>query len=37
MIGCSANGGTEGAAYLDGEETGIRTGHAYSLLNVINL
>lgn len=37
MMGCSAEGETEGFIMMDGESSGIMTGHAYSLLDVIEL
>lgn len=36
-MGCSRSGGTEGPLELEGEQTGILTGHAYSLNMVLNL
>lgn len=37
LMGCSAEGETEGFIDIDGENSGIMSGHAYSLLDVIEL
>lgn len=37
MIGCSAKGGTEDNIYIDGEDTGMKTGHAYSVIHMFEL
>jgi calpain, invertebrate len=37
LMGCSASGATEREIQIDGERTGILTGHAYGLLDVIDL
>jgi hypothetical protein len=37
LMGCSASGSTEREIQIDRERTGILTGHAYGLLDVINL
>lgn len=37
MMGCSAEGATEGFIEIDGISSGVMTGHAYSLLDVIEL
>ena len=37
LMGCSASGNTEKEIVLDGERTGILTGHAYGLIDVIHL
>ena len=36
-MGCSASGNTEREIVIDGERTGILTGHAYGLTDVVNL
>lgn len=36
-MGCSAEGETEGFIFKEGENTGVLSGHAYSLLDVIEL
>jgi len=37
MMGCSAEGATEGFIDIEGENSGVMSGHAYSLLDVIEL
>lgn len=37
MIGCSADGGTEHNITLDGEDTGLKSGHAYAILDVLEI
>ncbi|KAL4472263.1 hypothetical protein ABPG72_011624 [Tetrahymena utriculariae] len=37
LIGCSADGGTEALVNLDGEKTGIYSGHAYSINYLMQL
>lgn len=37
MIGCSAEGETEGYIKLEDISTGIMSGHAYSVIDVIEL
>jgi len=37
MIGCSANGGTEHNILLDGEDTGLFSGHAYAVTDVFEI
>ena len=37
LMGCSRSGGTEHALEINGEQTGILTGHAYGLNKVFNL
>jgi hypothetical protein len=37
LMGCSRSGGTEHGLMLDGEPTGIFTGHAYGINRVISL
>lgn len=38
MMGCSAEGDTEGLVYRDGEQnTGIYSGHAYAVIDVFTL
>ena len=36
-MGCSAEGETEGFIELRGENTGIMSGHAYSILDAFEL
>ena len=35
LMGCSRSGGTEHSLAIDGEPTGIFTGHAYGLNKVV--
>lgn len=37
MIGCSSNGGTEHNIYYNEEDTGLKSGHAYALLDVLEI
>lgn len=37
MIGCSADGGTEHDILLDGEDTGLFSGHAYAVTDLFEL
>lgn len=37
MIGCSADGGTEHNINLDGEDTGLKSGHAYAILDILEI
>lgn len=37
MIGCSADGGTEHNILLDGEDTGLFSGHAYAVTDLFEL
>jgi hypothetical protein len=37
MMGCSASGETEGFIQIEGENTGLLSGHAYSVLDVFEL
>lgn len=37
LMGCSAQGATEGAIRVDGENTGILSGHAYCLNDVLTI
>lgn len=37
MMGCSAEGGTEATITMNGEDTGIMSGHAYSVIDVFEL
>lgn len=37
MIGCSADGGTEHNIALNGEDTGLKSGHAYAVLNIFEI
>ena len=37
MIGCSADGGTEHNIDLNGEDTGLKSGHAYAVLDVMEI
>lgn len=37
LMGCSATGSTEGAIRVDGENTGILSGHAYCLNDVLTI
>lgn len=37
MMGCSASGETEGFIEIEGENTGLLSGHAYSILDVFEL
>lgn len=37
MMGCSADGETEGFIFIDGESSGIMSGHAYSIIDVFTL
>ena len=36
-MGCSRSGGTEHELMIDGEDTGIKTGHAYGFNKVFEL
>ena len=36
-MGCSAEGETEGFIYIDDENTGIMSGHAYSIIDVFEI
>ncbi len=36
-MGCSAEGATEGFIELEGQDTGVMSGHAYSILDVIEI
>ena len=36
-MGCSVSGGTDHAVVIDGVNTGIMSGHAYGLNDVIEL
>lgn len=36
LMGCSIEGGTEGEVRWEGERTGLLSGHAYSLVDVLN-
>jgi len=37
LLGCSATGETEGMIRINNEETGLLSGHAYSLINYFEL
>jgi hypothetical protein len=37
LMGCSATGSTEGAIRIDGENTGVLSGHAYCLNDVLTI
>lgn len=37
LMGCSAQGATEGAIRVDGENTGVLSGHAYCLNGVTEI
>ena len=37
MMGCSADGGTESNIVVDEEDTGLKSGHAYAIINIIEL
>ena len=37
LMGCSVTGGTEHAIRIDGVDTGILSGHAYSLNDVFEI
>jgi len=37
MMGCSADGGTESGIELDGEDTGLKSGHAYAIIDLLEL
>ena len=37
MMGCSANGGIEGKIEQNGEDTGMLTGHAYSIAKIFEI
>jgi hypothetical protein len=37
MMGCSKSGGTEGPVIIDGEQCGILSGHAYGLIDVLEI
>ncbi len=37
MMGCSAEGQTEGFIFTGDENTGIMSGHAYSVIDVFQL
>jgi calpain len=36
LMGCSIEGGTEGEVRWEGERTGLLSGHAYSLVDILN-
>ena len=37
MMGCSASGSTEGEILIDDVPSGILSGHAYSIIDVIEI
>lgn len=37
MMGCSKSGGTEGPVFVDGEQCGVLSGHAYGLIDVFEI
>ena len=37
MMGCSAEGGKEAHIMIKGEDSGIMSGHAYSIIDVFEL
>jgi calpain len=37
LMGCSADGGTESLITLEGERTGIYSGHAYSIIDIFTM
>ena len=37
MMGCSVAGATEGPVKIDGEQTGVLSGHAYGIIDVFEL
>ena len=37
MMGCSADGSTGNPEFLNGEDTGLKQGHAYALLDVLEI
>lgn len=37
MMGCSAEGGTEAYIQINGEDTGVMSGHAYGVIDVFEL
>jgi calpain len=37
LLGCSADGGTEANIELNGEDTGLKSGHAYAIIDVMEI